>query len=91
MRIGGKGAKLNAVTPAKAGVQKYLNEIDSGSRLKTCRDKFRRNGRKTYFLPFYDSSILGALYLIPHSAIRIPNFFELPLTDRRQGDKNQIG
>jgi len=75
MRIRRKGARLNAVTPAKSGVQKYVDDLDSGSRLKTCRDEFLRNGRKIYFLPFYDSSfILDPIIFIPHSEIRIPHF-----------------
>jgi len=36
---------LNSVTPAKAGVQKSLNLLDSG---------FRRNDKKCYFPTFYE-------------------------------------
>ena len=48
----------NVVTPAKAGVQNVLKKLDSGSRLKACRDRFRRNDEKELFQTFYESIIL---------------------------------
>lgn len=40
------------VTPAEAGVHPALARLDSGSRLKTCRDKLRRNDAKKHSLTF---------------------------------------
>jgi hypothetical protein len=42
------------VTPAKAGVQKYLFFLDSSQRTTLVR--FRRNNKKERFLTFYETN-----------------------------------